>query len=89
MYSSSMDDWLKSTQPFASSKHLANKDQEMQDGTTNHLKNNLKGPNEFKTLFISQLQKVYRLCILSAKFVNHECVITLKIRSSFKTTFEA
>lgn len=61
MYSTSMNDWLTSTKPFASSKKLAKKDQEMQEKTTNHLKNNLKGPSEFQTHFIIQLQKVYRL----------------------------
>ncbi len=69
MYSTSMDDWLKSTKPFASSKQLAKKDQEIQEKTTHHFKNNLKGPDEFQTHFIIQLQKVYRLYKITEIFI--------------------
>jgi len=61
MYSTSMDDWLKDTKPYASAKQLATKDQEMQEKTTIYFQSHFKGPDELTTLLIIQLQKVNEL----------------------------
>ena len=53
-----MDDWLKGVKHFAISEQLMKKHQEIKDITIDILKIHLKGPNEFKEHFLTQLQKV-------------------------------
>ena len=50
---------------FATSEQLFKKHQEIQEKTTNGLKNLLKGPNEFTEPLLTQLQQVIQQNILS------------------------
>ena len=57
-YTTSINEWLNGTKPFASSDQLTKKHQEIQESAMNHLNSNLKGPNEFTAPSMIQLQQV-------------------------------
>jgi len=54
-----MDEWLGGAKPFAPSDQLAKKHQEIQESAANHLKSDLKGPNEFTAPSMIRFQQVY------------------------------
>ncbi len=68
-YSTSMDNWLKGVNPFATSDQLSKKHQEIQETTTNDLTTHLKGPNnEFTMPYTIQLHQVNNSCLSNLLF---------------------
>ncbi len=58
MYTSSMNDWLKEEEPFATSEKLKKHHEEIHENVARFLTNQLKGSNEFKEPFLIQLHQV-------------------------------
>jgi len=58
IYSTRMNDWLRSATPFATSEQLFMHHQEIQETTSTYLQSQLKGPNEFTTSINDRLKKV-------------------------------
>ena len=69
IYSTRMNDWLRSATPFATSEQLFMHHQEIQETTANYLKSRLKGPNELIPPTNDRLKKVLLLFIHLFKFI--------------------
>lgn len=78
-----MDEWLGGAKPFAPSDQLAKKHQEIQESAANHLKSNLKGPNEFTAPSMIQFQQVWHIIAIS--FLKRLNDYIIYIRSLRKT----